>query len=170
MDLCLVVFLFRIKRHLEPLAIAANVTQSTFCRVDEVLLTFGALMLQYKKLRAGGDGDQVACDAILASLEKRWLNTDQDIFIAAVVLNPIFKHRPFKPISRFQPTFIYQSLLQLWEQFFPEESPPVVALYENTLDYIRSVGAFSTLDRAVEVSLVMSETRVIYSIILNGRG
>ena len=46
----LLFFLFRIEQHLEPLAVAANVTQSAFCRLDEVLLTFGALMMNYKDL------------------------------------------------------------------------------------------------------------------------
>ena len=52
------ILLFRIKQHLERLAIAANITQSAFCRLDEVLLTFGALTITYADLRDRCGGDQ----------------------------------------------------------------------------------------------------------------
>jgi hypothetical protein len=32
----------QIKHHLAPLAIAANITQLAFCRLDEVLMTFAS--------------------------------------------------------------------------------------------------------------------------------
>jgi hypothetical protein len=147
--------------HLEPLAIAANVTQSAFCRVDEVLLTFGALTMEYRSLRDNRGGDQIACDAILGSLEKRWRNTDQDIFIAAVILNPFFKHKPFKPLNRFRPTCIYQLFITLWNRFFPEEVAPTVNLYRNVIDYLRETGDFSPLRMSVMACLTISEQEVI---------
>ena len=160
-------FSFRIKDHLEPLAIAANVTQSAFCRVDEVLLTFGSLVLEYKNLRDNRDGDGVACDAILSSLEKRWSNTEQEVFIAAVVLNPFFKHRPFKPTARFQPATVYQSFLQLWGRFFPGEESPRVSLYENVIDYLTGTGVFATLGATVELNLDISARKVIHLTIVD---
>jgi len=39
--------LFRIKWHLEPLAIVVNITQASFCHLNTVLLTFGFLIMQY---------------------------------------------------------------------------------------------------------------------------
>ena len=57
------------KRHLEPLAIAANITQASFCRLDEVLLTFGYLVMQYQKMQTDAD-DAAACASIIASIEK----------------------------------------------------------------------------------------------------
>ena len=33
------------KRHLEPLAVATNVIQSSHCRLDQVLLTFRYLVM-----------------------------------------------------------------------------------------------------------------------------
>ena len=56
--------------YLEPLVIAANITQAAFCRMDEVLLTFGSLFVQYHKM---GDDKDVQ-DAILSSLKKCWAN------------------------------------------------------------------------------------------------
>lgn len=155
------VFSLRIKDHLEPLAITANVTQSAFCRVDEVLLMFGALTLQYQNLRTT-HGDQTACDAILNGLKKRWLNTDQDTFIAAVVLNPFFKHRPFKPLQRFRPASIYELFITLWTRFFPNEDPPLVALYQNVIDYMRETGDFMMLQTSVTACLHISVQKVIY--------
>ena len=160
---------FRIKNHLEPLAVAANVTQSAFCRLDEVLLTFGALTMQYKDLRANKNGDLVVCDAILHSLEKRWSNADQDVFIAAVILNPFFKHRPFKPLHRFRPASIYQLFLKLWTRFFPEEAAPIATLYENVIDYMKETGDFVALSSSVMACLDMSERKVIYFAMLNHR-
>lgn len=151
---------FRIKRHLEPLAIAANVTQSAFCRLDEVLLTFGALTMEYKDLRDNHGGDQVACNAILGSLEKRWANADQAVFIAAVILNPFFKHTPFTLIPLFQPTNIYNLFLVLWGRFFPGRIAPV-ALFQNVLDYLRGTGEFATLNQTVTACLKISEQKVV---------
>ena len=42
--------LSRIKHYLFPLAIAANVTQSATCQLDDVLLTFGRLYMEFQKL------------------------------------------------------------------------------------------------------------------------
>lgn len=119
-------------------------------------------MLQYKDLKESKRGDKEACGAILNSLEKRWSNTDQDVFIAAVILNPFFKHKPFKPLNRFQPASIYDSFLRLWGRFFPEEDLPRVTLYENVLDYLTEKGAFSTLGAAVTACLDISARKVTY--------
>ncbi len=81
------------KHHLEPLAIAANITQSGHCRLDNVLLTFGALVLQYKDLN---DEDELPVkQALIESIEKRWWKADRDVFVAAVILNPFIKVRPY---------------------------------------------------------------------------
>jgi len=42
----LLIFHCRITQYLEPLAIAANITQASFFWMDEVLLTFGSLFMQ----------------------------------------------------------------------------------------------------------------------------
>lgn len=80
---------FRIKHHLAPLAIAANITQSSHCRLDEVLLTFASLAMEYNKLTDPIDWD--VKEALLNSIERRWEKSDQDVFVAAVILNPYLK-------------------------------------------------------------------------------
>jgi hypothetical protein len=70
--------------HLQPLAIAANITQGSSTRLDHVLTTLGNLYRIY----SNPDLEAEVRDKVLASLEKRWAAADQDPFIAAVVLNP----------------------------------------------------------------------------------
>lgn len=40
--------------HLAPLARAANVAQAAFCRLDQILLTFGSLSIYYTDIKAKG--------------------------------------------------------------------------------------------------------------------
>ncbi|KAG6913948.1 hypothetical protein DXG01_003329 [Tephrocybe rancida] len=68
--------ILRITCHLWPLAIAANVIQAAYCRIDQVLLTFGFLMMQYVAM--DNDDDQDDHDAIMASIEKQWAKADQE--------------------------------------------------------------------------------------------
>src|SRR5271170_974873 len=104
------------KRHLEPLAIATNITQASFCRLDQVLMTFGHLTMQYKSMT--DVDDVVGCNAIIASLEARWATADQEIFIAAVVLNPFYQSTPFSALQFLTNAGIYSMLSRLWERFY----------------------------------------------------
>lgn len=83
----------RIERHLEPLAVTANITQATHCQLDTVLLTFGFLVARYRVMDS--PEDITGHTAISASFEKCWLAADRDIFIATVVANPLFRTTPF---------------------------------------------------------------------------
>ncbi|OBZ67907.1 hypothetical protein A0H81_12375 [Grifola frondosa] len=84
-----------VKTHLEPLAIAANVTQSNNARLDVVLLTLGHLFMVYSNLAL--TMDPTLRSRILESLEKRWAKADQDAFIMAIVLNPYLRRDHFNP-------------------------------------------------------------------------
>jgi len=44
---------FKVTLYLELLAIAANIVQGLFCRMDQVLLTFGFLVMQYQNEKNG---------------------------------------------------------------------------------------------------------------------
>ncbi|KAJ6452036.1 ribonuclease H-like domain-containing protein [Mycena vitilis] len=78
----------RIAKHLEPLAIASNVLQAPYCRLDMVLLTLGNL---YRTFRDLPSEDQLVTNALHASLERRWKNTDQELMILAVFFIAAFK-------------------------------------------------------------------------------
>ena len=73
--------------HLEPLAIAANITQASNTRLYHVLTTLANLYRIYSNLH---EEDDVQLE-VLGSLEKRWAAADQDPFIAAIVLNPFLR-------------------------------------------------------------------------------
>ncbi|GLB43960.1 putative protein of unknown function (DUF 659) [Lyophyllum shimeji] len=100
--------ILRMTRHLRPLAIAANVVQAAFCRVDQVLLTFGYLVMQYRAMT--DEDDAVGCNAIVQSIERRWAKADQEVFIAAVILNPLYQTTPFAQLpSSTMPAYIHCS-------------------------------------------------------------
>jgi hypothetical protein len=75
--------------HLEPLAIAANITQASNTRLHHVLTTLANLYCIYSNLNLEEDSD--VRNQVLASLEKRWAAANQDPFIATIVLNPFLR-------------------------------------------------------------------------------
>lgn len=131
----------RMKRHLEPLAIAANVTQAAFCRLDTVVLTFGFLVMRYQRMTE--EGDRAASMSIIASLEKRWAAADQDIFVAAVIVNPFFQAAPFFDHPRFVVSGIIELLGRLYARFFQEEPPETFST--ELRDYLTARGQYSEL-------------------------
>ncbi|PBK82051.1 hypothetical protein ARMGADRAFT_1038934 [Armillaria gallica] len=76
--------LARIKNHLELLAIAANVTQAALCHLDQVLLTFGQLYMHYTTALTEPE-DAAVKQVILNSLDRHWENSEQEVFIAALL-------------------------------------------------------------------------------------
>ena len=129
------------KLHLEPLAIAANVTQAAFCRLDTVLLTFGFLVMQYQQMK---DKDDLAASAsIISSLEKCWAAADQDIFIATVIVNPFFRAEPFSRRPRFVVAGIIEFLRRTYTRFFMEDAP--YAFDVELRDYLTAGGQYSEL-------------------------
>jgi hypothetical protein len=129
------------KLHLEPLALAANVTQAAFCRLDTVLLTFRYLVMQYQQMT--DEGDHVASLSIISSLEKRWTAADQDVFIATVIVNPFFRADPFGRHPRFVIAGIIELLERLYVRFFREEPP--FRFSSELREYLKATGQYSTL-------------------------
>lgn len=129
------------ERHLEPLAIAANITQAAHCRLDTVLITFGFLDARYRAMT--GPEDAIGCAAILASLEKHWLAADQNIFITTVIVNPLFQTTPFTPGPHFTNAHIQSLLGLLYSRFFQLSSPE--SFYTELLEYLMGAGQYSEL-------------------------
>ena len=96
---------FRVTHYLEPLAIAANIIQGSFYRMDQVLLTFGFLVMQYWNEKM--DQDPVGHDAILNSIEAHWNKYDQEVFIGAVLVNPFYQSTPFTQLALFNEAHIW---------------------------------------------------------------
>jgi hypothetical protein len=95
----------RVKLHLEPLAIAVNVTQQANTHCDHVLILLGQLYRIYVDIRnkdrssadAADEDDDHPITTIINSIEKRWSKADQDLFVACVFLNPFIKISLFNP-------------------------------------------------------------------------
>ncbi|KIK97057.1 hypothetical protein PAXRUDRAFT_767640 [Paxillus rubicundulus Ve08.2h10] len=130
------------KMHLKPPAFAANLTQATLCRINTVLLTFGFLMMQYKSMLEPEDVGAVV--AIIGSIEWRWEKCDQEIFIAAIVLNLFYKTTPFSHIPELNNTNICTLLECLYAHFFQYEPP---SEFDNQLShYLQDTGEFQNLN------------------------
>lgn len=103
----------RVKLVLEPLSIAANITQGSHTRLDHVLLTLGNLYRIYTDptldhgIRAG----------ILGSLEKRWKQADQEVFIVALLLNPYLRGQCFNPLALTERA-LYTIVERVFERLF----------------------------------------------------
>jgi hypothetical protein len=87
-----------VKGHLEPFAIATNIAQTDFACLHVILLTMANLY----RIFSSPEMDSAVRDGVLASLEKRWANADQDIFILSLILNPYVRMDAFHPNSPFR--------------------------------------------------------------------
>ncbi|KAH8101722.1 ribonuclease H-like domain-containing protein [Cristinia sonorae] len=84
----------KVKRDLQPLAVAANLMQGSSTRLDQVLLTLANLY----RIFSDPIHDAEVRVGVQASLQKRWAkNADQDVFILAVFLNPYIRNKLFRP-------------------------------------------------------------------------
>ncbi|EKM49946.1 uncharacterized protein PHACADRAFT_51974, partial [Phanerochaete carnosa HHB-10118-sp] len=131
--------LARIKVHLTPLALAANILQSTSSRLDHVALVFGTLFLQFTNLAEDKDADadeEEICQAVCDSLNKRWLDSDQDVLVAAVILNP---HTRAAPLKSFWHADVITLLACIWKRLFSSDTVPPV-FYNEVKEYISDTG------------------------------
>lgn len=126
---------------------AANITQEVNCRLDEVLLTFGTLFHWFHQL--GQEVDQSVREAVEASLEKRWRDCEQEVYRAALVLNPAFQISPFQRRPWCADAGLFVLFTRLWKRFWPVEEPPHT-LYSEIKDYTRHLGRFKQLPIVVE--------------------
>ncbi|KZT20928.1 hypothetical protein NEOLEDRAFT_1158419 [Neolentinus lepideus HHB14362 ss-1] len=130
--------------HLKPLAIAANVTQAAHCWLDQVLLTFGLLVMQYQGMQ--DPDDKLVADVVISSLERRWGKADQDVFIAAVILNPFHKIKPFQKLTIFTNARLFMLMSRLWKCFYAVDVP--LAFNKELMEYMNnaaSIGAAAHL-------------------------
>ena len=99
------------------------------------------------------------CDAIIASIESHWGKADQEVFVAAVLLNPVYCNLPFHQIPAFNLAGIQDLLTCLWYHFFPSES--LEFEFSNHLDdYFHQGGFFANLPGQVTLELGNAMTNV----------
>ncbi|TRM56789.1 ribonuclease H-like domain-containing protein [Schizophyllum amplum] len=123
---------------LRPFAIASNVTQGDNARLDTVLCTLAHLYHIFSK----PSFPECVRRAVLPSLEKRWANADQPIFILAVVLNPYIRARAFHPNSAYRTPAGLRSLVSdAFQRFFGEL--PDYEMDSAFTDYVAWAGEWS---------------------------
>ncbi len=142
--------------HLEPLAIATNTVQGVQVGLDRVLLTFGFLAMWYRAMlddpASGANADGV--NAILASLESRWKNADQEIFIAALILNPFYCTAPLNTLSCFNNASVTRLLLALYKQLYKVDPPP--DFHSTLTSYLHGTGLFKGIDEDAQEFIATS--------------
>lgn len=84
------------------------------------------------------------CAAIIDSIEQRWKKADQEVFIAAVLLNPFFRSAPFAPLEVLNNAGIHALFDRLWRRFFRDSHPPA-DFHLHVSDYLRKEGFFTNL-------------------------
>ena len=122
--------------------------------------------MHYDMLRRQDSADYAGCTAIIDSIEKRWAKADQEVFIAAVFLNPFFKIEPFSSGLRLWSQASILSLLKrLYQRFFStveradELEESLRQLYYNLEEYLEGTGICEGLaDYAVDVENQAKQT------------
>ncbi|KAG1726524.1 uncharacterized protein EDB91DRAFT_1016780, partial [Suillus paluster] len=77
---------------------------------------------------------------IIDSLEKRWSKCDQDVFLASVVLNPLYRIKPFARLRKFTNTGLITLFVKLWGRFFP--NTPSDEFRKELLEYLEGHGDY----------------------------
>ena len=120
---------------------------------------FGFLTLTYTEMLKGVSGeDEVMVTAIMDSLEKHWAKGDQEVFIAAVILNPMYKTSPFSRNRKFTHAGIYLLLKKLWNHFYGTDPP--VELQREMMDYLQGLGDYEGMDAWVQATIQTSAMNV----------
>ncbi|CAE6454793.1 unnamed protein product [Rhizoctonia solani] len=126
-----------LKLYLEPLAIAANVSQAATTRLDHILVELGRLYHTFSHL---GFNPKIR-ECVLESLERRWGKADQDPFILAVFLNPFIRARLFsRQNTSLNRSALYGVVKRVFRRVFCREND--LELYEAFLDYYDSRNEF----------------------------
>ncbi|KAG2160125.1 uncharacterized protein EDB93DRAFT_1074526, partial [Suillus bovinus] len=132
----------RMVSHLQPLSLVINIAQATHCCLDEVLIIFGFLISRYTALqgKASSVGENLMIQAIIDSLKKHWSKCDQDVFLAAVVLNPLYRIKPFACLRKFTNAGLMTLFVKLWGRFFP--NTPSDEFRKEFLEYLEGHGDY----------------------------
>jgi hypothetical protein len=119
-----------------------NVHQAAQARPEHVVISFGFLHFHYSKIE--NHTDLAACTAVLASAERRWGQCDQEVFIAAVIINPFYKILPFQKIPLTTCAGLAALFGRLWSRFYNSDAP--LDLYTDLEDYMSGSHDFAHID------------------------
>jgi len=79
----------------------------------------------------------------MESLEQRWAVADQQIFIAAVVINPFYQGRPFAQLHFLNNAGIHSLLGYLFTHFYQAQAPQ--EFHTELTEYLNHTGRYVSL-------------------------
>ena len=103
----------------------------------------------------------MARSAILGSIERWWLKSDQDVFVAGILLNPFHKAQPFRAAPFSTVARMYNLLHHLWRQFYYENPP--MELYAEYRAYISGTGDFQAMHNFMQGMQASAEKEVCHN-------
>jgi len=134
-----------VKTHLEPFTIATLVLQAPDAKLPVVPITLGNLYCIF----SNSDLDVNVCNAVHESLEKRWAKVDQDVFIAALLMNPYIRGKCLGSGSLFlTPAGLYGIVKHTYEQVMRKAAE--LDLHQAFHDYMANANEFSAEDMTLD--------------------
>ena len=133
-------------RHLRPLGIAAHVTQAGLCRLYDVVLSFGYLVLEYARIRDAPNSDSTdvhACNLLIGLVEKRWSDADQEACIASLILNPFYHTEPLADHPQLNPMGCRILFSRLYERMMGASAPP--EFDAELVEYLNKTGRYADM-------------------------
>lgn len=127
--------LYSISLHLEPLTIAAHLTEGSSTRLDQVLLTLASLYRIYSQM---GAEDAPIGQAMCSSLERRFASLDQDVFILAAFFNPYIRGDLFNKHTKtgdFLCAGLTTLVIRVWKRLFRRSDDPDSVFLKACSDY-----------------------------------
>lgn len=132
---------------MEPFAYAANIAQGDNARLDTVLLVIALL---YNRFDSLSNIDKTIQETVCNSINKQWLSSDQDIFLAAIILNLTHKTRPFAKSSWFSHGQVIILLLRLWTRFFRQAAP--ANFIHDVPNYLLERGPYASIPDLMDLA------------------
>ncbi|EJD50040.1 hypothetical protein AURDEDRAFT_161064 [Auricularia subglabra TFB-10046 SS5] len=123
------------KEHLELLAVASHILQSDRTRPDHVTFALGNYVRIYNQPHVKPS----IRNTVLPNVEKRWDKADQEVFIAAVLLNPYVRHACFS--NALPRNTAVETCIRVYERIFRQ--PGTVEFWEVCHRYLRRVDPYS---------------------------
>lgn len=112
--------------------------------------------------------DHPGVQAIIKSIERRWAMADQEIFIAAMILNPFYRREPLVATPMFNNAGITALLGRVFKRLRRATEVPQ-EFYLELHNYLNLQGTFSNLKLQLQIETNIAESLVITQSLLLSR-
>lgn len=119
------------------------ILQACHARLDQVPIVFGTLVFEYQEMLKNIGDDHGHINIIIDSIERRWKNGDQDVYIAAIILHPLLKTAPFAKIPLVAPANIWILIQRLWKRFYKADAP--TEIFSELDEYLNNKNMYAAL-------------------------